>query len=605
MDEEIFSLADKVIETLKRKKILEFGELASEVDGDKKHVRRIVELLERQGMVSIEYKLTKVVVAWNDVEPVPAVPIAYNRYKIISVDHKETAKEAETLPKAVTQDELPFITKEVEFEEKALKKGKKTGKETKAERLEKKIQRVEPTVSAQLSALRRAREKELEKVVKETTEKEKLAKEEKEWEGEREKGQEKMSGSIKGPGQVSTSKGERKSILSEYLHPETIEIDKSAVIVNEEDYVKTMADELRIKLQSLQHKKAEIAELNRKKAGISEEYYAPLSQRIETETMIIADIVADKEQKIKKLKEKLKSLPEKISEIDIDTIELRNAELEARCRFNETVSSLEEVIKEIKEIQKSAKTEISASRETLNNQLERMNQLKNRVEQYLNTESDLEKRIASMQNKIEKETAEVAALDEELENVGQIGSGLQTRVGEVEGILEEGRNRLGQIESEVKNLTKLDMLVKEVKLKYTAALEELDKEIKDEETEMMKLREIVEGGVARKYLSELEKMQERHDAEIVSVVLKEQEINQQLEKKKEELKKMIRQCKELSNQLYSSLPKKSFDIKDIEKRIDEKLDKIEEKDLEKGKQIEERRNLLGELGGFISGLKKK
>ncbi len=621
MDGEIFSLADKVIETLKQRKILEFEDLIKEVQGDKKTIKRITELLERQGMVSIEYKLTKVIIAWNDTEPHKTVPIAYGKYRIISMDQKgnrEKREAAEIKRSIPAPDELPFITKEVEFEE---KKDFRKGKEKKSEKEKEKerVTRHEPEVPQQLFALRQARERELERqrvrekeISKIETAKAKGKEKQKEYDElirlrEIRDIAQKGRAKLKEKG-TKVELGEGKSILREYLAPRTIDIDERSVAIDEgdkEDEVKQMAEELKEKLKGIQIKKAEVAELNRKKAGLVEEYYTPISQRVETEIMIIADLVADKEQKIKKLKERLKALPERISEIDIDTLELRNIELEAKSRFNEGISELEEVVRQIKTIQKSVKEDIGASKETLNNQVEKLNSLKNKVAQYSDMESDIEKRLITMHTKIEKEMDDVNALEGELETVRSISDGVKSRVFEIEKNIDEGSISLGNVEKRIKNLTKLDELVKETKGKYVNALQDLEHEIAEEETELAKIREIVESGFARKYLSEIEGMRERHEAEVTNVALKEQEINEHLDKAKIELRRLIRQSKELSDKLYAVLPKKSISLSEIDKKIDERMEVIEEREKEKEEKAQERKSVLSDLNEFLSNFKKK
>jgi methyl-accepting chemotaxis protein len=629
MDEEIFSLADKVIETLKRKKIIEFGELAGEVDGDKKNVRKVVDLLERQGMVNVEYKLTKVIVAWNDAGPVSTLPIAYGKYKIISMDQKEMSKEAEKekveLRKEIfsqsAKNELPFITKEVEFEEKPELKGERAGEKKKLEKTAKAAGLPPlPSLTALEQARRRETErqkqmqKEMERATKEKQklkEKElkkhaKLAKEllrEQQSKGKSEKEKERPRTSGIG------TYAEGKTILSEYLSPKQIEVDETSVALNEEDgevdETKRMAEELRHKLQGIQEKKAEMSELNRKKLAIVEEYYAPLTQRVEAELAVITDLVSDKETKIKKLKDRLKALPERISDIDIDALELRNTELEAKRRFSEAISALEDVVKEIKDVQKSTRTEVGAAKETLGNQVERLNALKGQIGNYAEAEFDLEKRLAAAKNRIEKEMAAIDSIEEELGTIRSVSEGTKGKVSEIEIKIEEGKESLNAVDAEIKNLSKLDDLIMGVKEKYSGALRGLENEIAAEEADMARLREVVESGFARKYLSELESMHERHEAEVTTIAMREQDINEQLDKAKLELRRLIRQSRELSDRLHSSLPKKQASLGDIDKEIEKRMDMAEEKGIERQKEVEERRSVLSELSEFLAGLKKR
>jgi len=86
MDAEIFSLADKVIDNLKMRKIVELQLLIKETGGDEKDIRKIINLLEQQGMADVEYKLTKVVISWNDEADRVRTPKQHLRHDRISFD---------------------------------------------------------------------------------------------------------------------------------------------------------------------------------------------------------------------------------------------------------------------------------------------------------------------------------------------------------------------------------------------------------------------------------------------------------------------------------------------------------------------------------------
>jgi len=66
MDEEIVSLADKIISILKQRKIIELSELAKQVGAEEQEVQNIIEILEKEEMVDVGYSLTKVLISWND-----------------------------------------------------------------------------------------------------------------------------------------------------------------------------------------------------------------------------------------------------------------------------------------------------------------------------------------------------------------------------------------------------------------------------------------------------------------------------------------------------------------------------------------------------------
>ncbi|MHA1758622.1 MAG: hypothetical protein ACTSVV_17790 [Promethearchaeota archaeon] len=66
MDQGIFSLADNIIEILKQKKIVELSELVKLTNADERDIKLILDLLEKEQLVNIGYRLTKTLISWND-----------------------------------------------------------------------------------------------------------------------------------------------------------------------------------------------------------------------------------------------------------------------------------------------------------------------------------------------------------------------------------------------------------------------------------------------------------------------------------------------------------------------------------------------------------
>ena len=64
-DDSILCTADKIIQALKERRNMEINELASYTCADIMETRKIVNVLEKEGLARVEYKLTKSIVIWE------------------------------------------------------------------------------------------------------------------------------------------------------------------------------------------------------------------------------------------------------------------------------------------------------------------------------------------------------------------------------------------------------------------------------------------------------------------------------------------------------------------------------------------------------------
>lgn len=662
MDAEIFSLADKVIETLKMRKIVDLAMLINETGGNESDIRKIINLLEQQGMADVEYKLTKVIISWNDEadsslqhsnpisryhrisfdsnskgayqssKSTSSAPLSSNRYNVKLQSELEPERDSSEIKslrfgsKSSTEQnegtsllnvglgreskesgEREHIAQKAPVAQK-VKEDNKSAKQTK----EKTLDSTNLKVKSEKAMLKSDREgvgrvsKREEKIRKEVDEEVKAIEKNirsklKGKNAAADLANTDIVNSVRREHSTRTSNRERQkrgTVLRRYISiPVTVSTaakltqdtdemqnsvqtfnlkiaDKREVetkpmqTINDNDTA-VFSNELSDKISAIRDKKVEIASLSRQKAGLLDESYAPLESKLDSELTIISDIISDKEKKLKNLRERLKFLPENFSSLEIESIELRNAEAEAKTRFDYVLDDLQKLASEIKIIKSSVNSELVDTKKSLRQQNLDLNELKELHAKYRAKETDVQGSIDAIRGRIEREQTQLGELDNMLAELQYSSSTIENRLNAIESKLDESSKVSVSASDLVGKLKELEGGISTVHTAYSDAKSRLLSDIDRYERDLLTLRESMEAGFARKYLSEIERLTENNDQELVAVAEKERRIDEALANKREELRNLILDARKLQDRMSLSLPKKQVrSIEEIKQELD-------------------------------------
>lgn len=698
MDAEIFSLADKVIETLKMRKIVDLAMLIKETGGSESDIRKIINLLEQQGMADVEYKLTKVIISWNDEADIvsresqpmskyhrisfdsnnkvinqnfkstSSAPIASSKYNVklqseIRSEQETGVRPSSLAPKSTIEkneamslldlglgreeephrrgeriaQRAPIVQKVKEDNKKSKEhsekkndsdlhvkseKGMLTSDREKTGRLSKREERIRKEVDEEVKTIERnIRSKLKGKVHSEadlaTTDIVTSVRKEhsiKSSNKERQKRGSVLRKYISVPTTVSTAatvtpdKGSMQDSVKTFtlnIQDYDNEEPKSTSVDNEVNET-IISKDLSETINAIRDKKVEIASLSRQKAGLLDESYAPLQSKLDSELTIISEIISEKEKKLKSLRERLKSLPENLSSLEIESIELKNAEAEAKSRFDYVLSDLQKLASEVKLIKSSANSEMVDIKKTLRQQHSDLHELKELHTKYKAKETDVQGAIDNVRGKIEREQKQLGDLDNLLTELQYSSSTIESRLNVIEVNLEESSKFSGSASDLIGRLKELENGLSTVHTAYSDARSRFLYDIDKYERELLTLREAVEAGFARKYLSEIERLTEKNDQELVAVAENERRIDESLANKREELRNLIAEARALQERMDSSLPKKR--VRSIEEiKQDLEISKQSDSDEEIKDEIgsSDRKSVIDNLNNILLRFKKE
>jgi len=690
MDAEIFSLADRIIETLKMRKIVDLKMLIQETGGDEKDIRRIINLLEQQGMADVEYKLTKVVISWNDEadrigraktlpsgyhrisfdssgkvrgQPKqPTVPLSSGRYNVrlqsepdpvdrvverlgsahLNVE-RETPKQAEPEVRTSLLDlglgrdseqrkETDYIAQKAPVAQKVHEEKPETKKERQndsiSDRLMPKLDRIDAPGKGRQERLSRKEERLRKEVDEEVKEIERSLRS-------------KLKGrapeaDLAGTDIVASVRREHSSrkakqrgaVLRRYLStPATaskasritpaaaraenaqtfaFDVTDSTIDASADERIdrqESLSSDLGAKMDLIRGRKSELAALSRQKAGLLEESYAPLESKIEAELTVISDIVSEREKKLKSLKERLKSLPENLGSLEVESIELRNAEAEAKARFDGVLTDLQTLASEIKSIKSAVNGELVDVKKSLRQQDSDLRDLRELHEKHKAKESDVQNSIEIVRSRIEREQMQLGDLEQKLLEIQASSSDIRQRLDDVETHLDESSVFGKSATDLVGRLRDLEGGVSTVHTAYSDAKSRLLDDIDRYERELLSLRESVEAGFARKYLAEIEKLTDKHDQELVAVAERERSLDDVIAQKREEMRALIEDARDMQARLGSALPRRQTrSIEEIRKDLG--IERESSDNVGEDSASAERKGMIESLGDIFSRLKK-
>ncbi len=565
---------DKLIKAISTKKTIELGVLEKETRIPHKNIEKWVHVLEEEGYVKIEYKLTKTYVVWigEEVEAEePGSPAEIPR-EIRPTEKKEyegPLEKSTPFEEALPKTSTPFepLDKEEEEEVKKVEEGLRVFDEKIEGEEEKDVEEKakhdvlesltdegemekEGTIDVQVTKEERENE-----WFEEEIERNKKAEEFGEYFGgaKEEEKEAKAGPKIKKLDSESETRNQRHEIRGPKR--ETRDQSNSKLSARSEAPHPVMEAPLREKiseyLDEIQTQKEEIERLKKRKDKVYRDKYMKLESKMEADIVSITERILEKEGKILELKEKALELPDRIAEIE-------KLQSTAEKIGNEGKSTLERVRKKVSAFQKEIE----------------------------NAEENIQERITDVKSGIAKETERMSALEatnrkmdsqhqkltETLKTTEAHISELRAQMDDTLALLEEATERkvditdsmdhlrvaidrrekqLEELNSEFEEVKKLEQWVSEYVGDYERKIEEIENYVDRSEEEMERLRKGAEEEYIKKYLRELEGLTRTYEHEMEGAALEEKNIEHQIEDAKKRLAGLIEESQMIIKKMHT------------------------------------------------------
>lgn len=515
---------DKIVKILSRKRRVEMDELAAEAGVDKRTLKKWVHVLEEEGFVKLEYKLTRVYVVWllERVEERPEEKPVEKEEKKIIVPREEIIKS---------------ITKPVEKVE------------------EEKVEEIEP----------------IKIFVPEEEPKKIVAPEVVENKKEEPKKPKKVE--------------EKAAMVKEKIEKKEEPVEKKNELTTEEMETIALKEELDVYLEEIEKLRGEIAKLKEEKEGIYRTRLLKSQKEAEALYENISDKVMAIEEGIIELKEKLISLPKKVSEADSYVKAVAGIRKEGKEVAKTIEAEINKIRSEVKETEMALEKDLKAAREELEKQMDTVLDLEKKIKRTEEKQKELEKNLEAMKEREAAILMEMDGANDLLVKLNEIRYVLSEKIEGARVVVDKRIGEIGSLIADLEKLKNVERVIHDYTKDYETKIDSIEEIVKNAEADLIKVKKAAEVEYLQKYLEELDRMAEKLESEMEHATMIEHDIDDRISASKARIRELIKESKELAMKLREKEKTKSLEAtKENAKRKIKRLEKgIEEKEEERKK----------------------
>jgi len=609
---------DKIISALREKKRAQLGDLAEELGMQKSQVKKWADVLETQGMIKIEHKLTREYLIWADTKDATG-----SNYK--GAEKKESI-EAKPLDLSIVEQRAQSVQRPIQQapHETPVETPVKTDQERLIEEMERARKNEErirfalgkPVKSHSDETAEYAYAKEVEEPETpgeplpeigeeaaetiEAAQTESISKPARHAAG-RIKPKAAQSGGGKGPAVKKQPGKAIRKIRKTSKAPVTktkpsrgmaIEVKKPRVVLGKaaprrgepeqrapmqkpERKVSSLAEMLSAQMEKIRMQEERISGLKEEKAKLLVEHLEPIERKLQAEIDTVSEKLTEKQKIILELEQKASEIPAVVEGIDQKNAKVAEVEQEARTALDNARIELEDILSELEGVREVARDRIDEIEKTAaaaSAKLESVRKSHSNITRLIESANEsLEATRAS----IEEQISRMEEIESEMESLEEYKSGLEADVEQAQKSVMRQKNLARVLAEHTNTISAVDEWAKRQFEEYEKQVEELSELSASNERDFASLRESVETSFVRRYVSELSGILKRHEYEIGTALEAEKSIDQRLEQEKEKLRGLIGQGRDMASILQEKNLPHTVKTREMEKIIHSKQEKIE------------------------------
>jgi len=350
-------------------------------------------------------------------------------------------------------------------------------------------------------------------------------------------------------------------------------------------------------MEEIKDEKQKLGQLKKQKEMFYKDELSSLERKAEGELVSFMDYVLKHENKLLEVKEGVLDLPEKIQDAVKLQDELDRLRIEGKKSLSETKRKVSDFVENMKSSEKQVKDRIANLRSSVEESEKKVDALERLSE---SVDGRSEKVLSSMETIRNKMTE----LNDRMVSLEQYISESKNMKTEIEGEMEQLRSDIKQkedditgMETELAEVAKLSVWVKEYLNDYDSKIAEIDDYVKKSDQEIASLKAAAEAKYIRKYLGELESISERYSESLAHAVTTEKELDDEIEKSKHRIAEIIKESQKLMRKVGGEV-ENAPDYDAVKKKITTKSTKIK-------KTVEEKSNEKDSLAEIIKKKKRK
>lgn len=511
---------DKLIKTISSKGTIALGELERETGIGRKSMSKWIHVLEEEGYIKVEYRLTKTYVSWigesvSEVEEAePAAPVEEEQVSPFQSftpepekspfkseeeeEHRKKKKVLEDLHEEGALGEEPTAVEEAEKEAVSrVKKPKDEGKDT--------------TFDALRADLENEVKKDIEEIGKDHTELE---------------------------------------VEEPEIHLSEAQVQKEVLAKPERRKGVPLREKVDSYLAEINHQRKEVELLKKEKENLYRDRYLKLESKVESDIVSITERILEKEGRLLDLKEKLLELPDKVEEAD----KLQSAVEKIGKEGRNALSAAQEKVSDLLAATQAAEEELTARMAGIHKELDKgrkkLVELDSEVSAINADETKLRGMLGEMNTQMEDLNRRMQETTNSLEESAELKIEITELTDQLRVSIDRRERQLSDLDQQLEEIKKVENWVKEYVTDYEKKIEEIESYVSRSEEEMEDLREAAEKAYISKYLKELEGVTRLYEGELEGISMDEKQLDRQIAEAKSRLTGLINESQQMLRTLY-------------------------------------------------------
>ncbi|MGV8176361.1 MAG: hypothetical protein ACP5NX_01000 [Candidatus Bilamarchaeaceae archaeon] len=493
---------DRIIKAISKTRRMELKDLESETHISHKNLEKWVRILEDEGYVKIEYRLTRTYVVWTgeqDAGVYAEVPIEKKNHP----EPKAMEPKEEFLPELPKEEDIPLEIKE-EPEAKPIP-------ETAPPKDEKRRAHIPLDVPEDEGG----DSPELQKLI-----------------------EDEMIGPVRHDGpeaRFRTHQQKEKAVLKEETVPEIKEAG--------------VKQRLKESLDEINRQRMLLEELKKEKEGLYTRGYLDTEKRLDAGLGTLNQRILEKEERILGLKEKIFALPHEIEDVERLQKTIKKVEKDGKALLEGTRSKVDAFLREIEETGEEVEGKVTTLRERISKERNAVAALSKSREQYLQDEEKLSGALEEMGSKIEDLKTMYEAAGESLKDTVEARMEITEMLNEVNYSMERKEKQVDELEAQLGEIRKVESWIREYLDDYERKIDSIADYIRNSGDEIAEVRESAEKEYLRKYLNELERIASEYEKELDGVKREEGDVERRMRDTKARIEELLVDSQDLMRKL--------------------------------------------------------
>ncbi|MCX8197052.1 MAG: hypothetical protein N3G80_01915 [Candidatus Micrarchaeota archaeon] len=307
------------------------------------------------------------------------------------------------------------------------------------------------------------------------------------------------------------------------------------------------SERLARQVQKIIKQNQQIEKLRQEKERLLVEYYLPLQRKFESEIETISERVLRLEKNILGMQQKAADLPNQISSIEKLQFASIKAYNQAQRAYDEAVAQMEDVLSALSTEREKIASLIDESRSDVAMHKAKMLELEQTIKDIGALEEDVSNKVIQARAALAEEAERIASAEKYISELKSLKEEIIQTVADMKREMGTTKAALTTLEKQIEQLKQVELYLVSLRKDYDQKMDEISAYIRQGNQDFETLREAVEANFVRRYLKELRELTESYAYEFNQAKRLESDIDKQIDAEKKKLEQLIEEGKKIAH----------------------------------------------------------